>query len=282
MPPNTPRRLLGCVALLACCSPIFAGVTASPEDASVWRKVSLYLTKESWQELRKLPEPSTANQRARDFCQAVVRLDQQPLSESRLDDVEQRLQALLAAGGDDEITGASRYLLGRIAQIYREQPDVAAAARYYQMLADNPGPGDWGGLARVKLAVLKLYALPAGSKRARIDAVEALIPGATNPIIVRDLHRLVARGVMFFNLPPREALEHLQAADQIGGLTGTLGADQLVQLGELAWDVGDDKLSAHYYDRLREEYPRDARVYLSDRRQSGEPVPQRREAIHGR
>ena len=66
-------------------------------EVSVWQKVSTYLTKEALLELKDLPEPSdVAEQRERDFCAAVVTLDQQPLSESRLDEVEGRLQALLA------------------------------------------------------------------------------------------------------------------------------------------------------------------------------------------
>ena len=249
----------------------------------VWQKVSIYLTKEALIELNELPEPGDANnQRERDFCAAVVQLDQQPLSEDRLDDVERRLKVLLAAGLNDEIDGASRYLLGRIAQIYRVNANVTLAASYYRELIQRAGPGHWTDIARVKLAVLILYALPAANTAERIDQAEALIPGTTDPLAVRDLHRVVGRAVMFYNFLPADALQHLLAADKIGGLNGTLGADQLVQIGELAWDTGDEDLAKKYYERLRYEYPRDPRIFLMDQRIAGNPVPQRSEKLHGR
>ena len=118
---------LNCVGLFLVAA---TSVVAEPEgEVGVWQKVSSYLTKEALIELKDLPEATTpATRREREFCWAVVTLDQQPLSESRLDDVEERLQALLAMQGDDEIAAASRYLLGRIAQIYRGSPQMESAA----------------------------------------------------------------------------------------------------------------------------------------------------------
>jgi len=277
----TPFR---CLALLV--GAFLGAVSVSAEtqnDLGVWRKVSTYLTKEALIELKDLPSPKNAEaQRERDFCAAVVTLDQQPLSESRLDDVEVRLQALLASRGDDDIANASRYLMGRIAQIYRETPQMDAASHYYRAVLESNDSDEWAKLARVKLAVLQLYVLPAESRQARIDAVLALIAGTDDSVTKRDLHRLIARAGMFFNFPPELALKHLLTADEFGGLQGTLGADQLVQIGELAIDTRQPELSAHYYERLREEYPRDPRIYIHDQRQAGQPVPQRREELNGR
>lgn len=276
-----PNRMLICtVVLLGCMITAEAGV---PIETGVWRKVSSYLTKEALIELKYLPAPRNADaQRERDFCMAVVILDQQPLSESRLDDVEMRLKSLVAARDDDEVANASRYLLGRIAQIYRGTPQMQEAEIYYRAVLERNESDEWTKLARVKLAVLELYVLPAPSRQARIDAVLALIEGADDQVTIRDLHRLVARAGMFFNFPPELALKHLIVADEIGGLQGTLGADQLVQIGELAMDTGQPKLSAHYYEKLRRDYPRDPRIYIHDQRQAGRPVPQRREELNGR
>lgn len=281
MPRSDFFRVLGYTGLALLGELTMAAKTQS--EVSVWKKMSTYLTREAMIELKDMPAPEDADgQRERDFCTAVVTLDQQPLSEGRLDDVEQRLKTLLSANGEDEIASASRYILGRIAQIYRAEPDVELAAEYYQMLVNDSDQGHWGRLARVKLGVLKLYVLPAESMQSRVDSVEALIEGTTDPVTRRDLHRLAGRGAMFFNLGPELALRHLLEADKFGGLSGTLGADQLVQIGELAWDTGQREISAHYYERLRKEYPRDQRVYLSDQRLAGKPVPQRREELNGR
>jgi hypothetical protein len=277
----------GCLYLLICFILSLVGAVTTSAEAStevgVWQKMSTYLTKEALIELKDLTDPqNTTSQRERDFCTAVVTLDQQPLSESRLDDVDARLKALVDAGIEDEIDSASRYLLGRIAQLYRADADVPLAVSYFRDLIARPGPGHYADIARVKLAVLLLYAVHTEDAVERIKQAEKLLPGTSDPLAVRDLHRVLARGIMFFNLPPEGALRHLLAADEIGGLVGTLGADQLVQIGELAWDTGDEELANTYYDRLREQYPRDARIFLMDQRNAGNPVPQRGEDINGR
>lgn len=257
---------------------------AGPPLTAIWGKVATYSSKEARWELDGLPPADAATERERDLCRAVVELDQQPLTESRLDRVTARLDALRAARGDDAVAHAALYLLGRIAQLYRAEPDLALAARCYRELAADPGAGHWGGRARVKLAALELYALPAAGPAQRLAAVDALIAaaGADDAVARRDLHRIAARGVLFYNLPPRPALEHLLAADRIGGLTGTPAADQLVQIGELAWDLGDAALARRYYGRLRDEFPRDPRCFLMAQRLAGRPVPHRREELHGR
>lgn len=279
-----PRIPLLRILLCTCMSgALQLGKAAGNAETEVWRKVANYLSKEAQIDLQALPSPGeAANQRERDFCTAVVTLDQQPLSESRLDEVEGELKALVAAADNDEIGRASRYLLGRITQIYRGKPDALRAADYFRGLLEQPGPGRWTDLARVKLAVLTLYALPGPSPAERIALVEAQLPQAQDPIVIRDLHRVAAQAILFYNLAPRDALNHLLAADKFGGLAGTPGADQLVQIGELAWDTGQEDLAVKYYERLRVEFPRDPRIFLMDQRRAGNPVPHRTEVLHGR
>ncbi len=279
MPRLLPLGLLLCLGIGGLCT---ARAQTEPEVA-VWKKLSLYLTEEAARMLEELPETTTPEaQREREFCATVVHLDRQPLSESRLDVVERRLQALLAVESNDEIGRASRYVLGRIAQLYRTQPDVAKAADYYRGLVRQSGSDTWGAQARMKLALLTLYVLPAPTPDERIAEVADFLAEADDPMVVRDLHRLLARAILFYNLPPRQALDHLLQADEIGGLSGTQGADQLVQIGELAWDEGKKEMAIHFYERLQKEYPRDPRIFVMNERLAGRPTPDRGEVIHGR
>ena len=279
MPRLMPLGRLLCVVLCGLWS-----VSAQPTaEVAVWEKLSVYLSAEAERELEELPEATDPfAMRERDFCAAVVHLDQQPLSESRLDDVEQRFQALLAVEDNDEIARASRYLLGRIAQVFRARPDVARAAKYYRGLVEQPGPGEWEEQARLKLTLLTLYVLPIKTPAERIALAENYAAAAHDSIAVRDMHRLVARAILFYNFPPDRALEHLLQADKIGGLRGTQAADQLVQIGELAWDEGEAEMAAHYYERLQQEYPRDPRIFTMQQRLAGEPTPSRGEVVNGR
>ena len=271
-------RLL-CVGLSGILS---AWANPTPEVA-IWEKISVYQSAVAELELDDLPSPENpAAQRERDFCAAVVHLDQQPLSESRLNEVEKRFVALVEAEGNDEIARASRYLLGRIAQVFRATPDALKASGYFRGLAEQHGPGIWGEQARMKLTLLTLYVLPIRTPSERLKLAETYTLAARDPIAVRDMHRLLARAILFYNFPPRSALEHLLQADKIGGLVGTQAASQLVKIGELAWDEGDEELAAHYYERLSKEYPRDPRIFVMQQRLAGEPTPGRGEVVNGR
>lgn len=266
---------------------VFGGilaVSATPTaEIAIWERLSVYQSAEAERELKQLPKASSLQAiRERDFCAAVVHLDQQPLSELRLDAVEQRFITLLEAEDNDEIARASRFLIGRIAQVFRAKPDAVKAAKYFRGLAEQPGPGIWDEQARLKLTLLTLYVLPIRTPSERIELAETYAAAARDPTAVRDMHRLVARAILFYNIPPARALEHLLQADKIGGLMGTQAADQLVQIGELAWDEGKTELAAHYYERLQKEYPRDPRIFTMQQRLAGEPTPTRGEAINGR
>jgi hypothetical protein len=279
MPRLIPLGRLLCVGV---CGILSASANTTPEVA-IWGKLSVYQSAEAERELGKLPEASDREAiRERDFCAAVVHLDQQPLSESRLDVVAQRFIALLEVEDNDEIARASRYLLGRIAQIFRAKPDAVKAAEYFRGLVEQPGPGIWDEQARLKLTLLTLYVLPIRTPSERIQLAETYAAAARDPIAVRDMHRLVARAILFYNIPPERALEHLLQADKIGGLMGTQAADQLVQIGELAWDEGKAEMAAQYYERLQNDYPRDPRIFTMQQRLAGEPTPSRGEVVNGR
>lgn len=249
----------------------------------IWQDVQGYLSPDAMVKIRTTPRPDNpAAQREYDFCSAVVIMAQPAMSEDKLDAVVEMLEGLIAQNVGDEVNDAAHYLLGRIEQFYRRESDEVAAAEYYRDLAENAYSRQWGDLARVKLAILILYVLPVDSSAKRIAQVEQLLDGTTTPVTQRELHRLLGRAIMFYNFPPERALEHLLAADKVGGFSGALGADNLVQIGELAWDTGQVEMAQRYYERLRAEYPRDPRIFLMDQRMAGQPVPHRLKGIHGR
>lgn len=273
MPLREPRRLL-CRLLLAvlCCAPLRA---ADEDLTAVWRQVTAFFAKEAMWALEALPPtPEAATLRERDFCHAVILLDLQPLTEARLDEAETRFRRLVAAG-EDELAAAARYLIARSQQLYRQRPDHAAAAQLYREVMAHPHGGPWAELARVKLALLELYVVPAANPRARLATTRALLTGARDAFTIRDLHRLLARATLFYDLEPMAAYEHLQVAEAIGGLQGEPHADQLVQLTELAWEFGHREEAAHFHARLVAEYPRDVRAWGIAEKLAGRPAPVR-------
>lgn len=273
MPLREPRRLL-CRLLLTtlCCVPLGA---ADEDFTAVWRQVTAFFAKEAMWALEALPAtPEAATQRERDFCHAVILLDLPPLTEARLDEAETRLRRLMG-DREDELSAAARYLLARSQQLYRQRPDHGAAARLYRETMALPSGGDWAHLARVKLALLELYVLPAANPPARIATTRTLLEETEDPFTRRDLHRLIARATLFYDLEPTGAFENLLAAEGIGGLQGEPHADQLVQLTELAWEFGHHEQAAHFHTRLVAEYPRDVRAWGLAEKLAGRPAPVR-------
>ncbi|MBW7895882.1 MAG: hypothetical protein H3C27_12260 [Opitutaceae bacterium] len=250
--------------------------TTLPE---VWRQVTTFFTKEALWAWEKLPPPGDPlSAREQDFCRAVILLDHQPLTESKLDEAEALLRDV--AGPRDELAAAARYMLARSQQLYRQQADHAAAAAIYRELSAAPEAGPWGDLARVKLALLELYVLPAASPRQRIATARALLDGVVEPDARRDLYRLLARATLFYDLPAQAALDDLEAAEIIGGLQGQPHADQLVQLFELSLEFGRRESAARYLEKLRAEHPRDVRAWALNEKLAGRPAPVRATFSH--
>jgi hypothetical protein len=250
--------------------------TTLPE---VWRQVTTFFTKEAlwaWEKLPPAGDPLSAREQA--FCRAVILLDHQPLTESKLDEAEALLRDV--TGPRDELAAAARYMLARSKQLYRQQADHTAAAAIYRELLAAPEAGLWGDLARVKLALLELYALPAESPRARIATARTLLAGVVEPEAQRDLLRLLARATLFYDLPARAALDDLETAETIGGLQGQPHADQLVQLFELSLEFGRRESAARYLEKLRAEHPRDVRAWALNEKLAGRPAPARTTFSH--
>jgi hypothetical protein len=177
------------------------------------------------------------------------------------------LLAGLAADGADDSALAAQFYLSRLAEFQSEPPDpVKAAAGFQRLIAEHPD-SIWAQAAVPRLAILLLYTAagptdPAG----KIAAAELLVKSARQPLAVMELHLVISDAVFHHRLPDGQALPHLLAAEQTGGLDPGTRADVLVQIGELSRLTGQPAQAARYYRTFLAAYPRDARQY-SIRRQ---------------
>lgn len=221
------------------------GRGADADVTAAWSLVGQHLANDALAGLRK---PHSPDDRERAFAEAVVRMDVQPVTDSGLKDVEAKLAAL--AKGDDEIAQASAYLIGRLYQAHYFTPGYARAAEAYTRLAEKFPGGYWAQLGLVKLALLKLYALPEpAGPAARIVAAEALLPRVVVPELQRDLHLVLGRAELFHEYSIEAVLAHLLAADRIGGLTQ-------IKRGELQLQIGELSRRARHWDQARDYFQR--------------------------
>ncbi len=240
--------------MLCCAGP--ARLPAA-EVAQTWQLIGGHLSSEAAAGLQKAP---VAGNREWLLADATARLEQMPLTESRLAAAARSLTEL--AQGDDDIAAAAGYMLGRYYQVHLLQPDPAKAAQQFLALAARQPASTWSQLGLVKLAMLQLYVLPQpGGPTARIAGAEALLPRVTEPHLQRDLHLVIGRASHFYRRPLPEVLAHLVAAD------GDQPGDELwrselhVQIGELALRSGQLELAQKYFERFIERNNVDPRVF---------------------
>jgi tetratricopeptide (TPR) repeat protein len=237
-----------------------AGAVARAADAEVgaaWELLGRHLPNDA---LAQLKHAHASDAREAAFAEAVVRMDVQPVTEAGLQRVEAQLQDL--ARGTDEIADASAYLVGRLYQAHYFAPDYAKAAAGYEALAAKNPASLWAQLGLVKLMLLKLYALPEpADPLARIAAAEALLPRVTRPDLQRDAHIVIGRARLFHGQPLDGVLEHLVAADQIGGLSGLKRVELQLQIAELSRRGKKWEQARVYFQRFLDENEVDGRIY---------------------
>lgn len=246
-----PRLIL----LLCLCGVPLVAVQADGDLTAAWELVARHLPGDA---LAQLGSAKTGNARETAFVRAVILMDSQPITEERLQQVAQQLSAL--ASGDDEIACASGYLLGRVYQVHFPEKDPARAAREFERLAQQHPESYWAQLGLVKLSLLLLYVLPEPvDPAARVAAAEALLPRVNVPELKRDLHIVLGRARLFHGLPG--VLDHLLAAERIGGLTNVPRADLQLQIAELSRRAENWEQAGKFFQLFLDENEVDARVY---------------------
>ena len=238
---------------------LFALILALPLSAATpaeaWRALAASRPQEALRLLKSLPEG-----RETQLIRALALTHQQPVTDETLRQAELLLTSL--AAGEDDFALQAHYLQARLHQVHYAEPDPARAAELYTTLAARQPGSRWAQLARVKLALLHLYILPAAAgPEARLQQAEALLARLTEPALQRDLHLQIGLAGLHHGLPPARVLPHLRAAERIGGVPGVAQEDLLLQIGELSLRVGDLATSREYFERYLRDYAVNPRCF---------------------
>ncbi|MDB6095052.1 MAG: hypothetical protein JWM32_2614 [Verrucomicrobia bacterium] len=254
MPRVSPPSIL-CALLLGLAALACAETRAAGEVSGAWELVAQHLPADA---LARLKNSSGNADRESALAQAIVLMDSQPATDEKMRDVVSRLESL--GRGDDEIALAATYMVGRVYQAHFFAADLGRAAEVYEALAARQPASYWAQLALVKLAVLKLYALPQpAGPPARVAAAEALLARVTDPILQRDLHVVIGRARLFHDLPG--VLPHLVAAARVGGFAGVPRSDLQLQVAELSRREGNWAQAREFFEEFITENDADPRAY---------------------
>ena len=243
-----PRPPLAWIFLCCAFAPAAGAAGASDELAAAWRLLGDNRAKDAVRHLAAAPAGREA-----ELARAVSRLDLQPVTPANLATAEAELTVL--ARGEDETAALAAYMQARIWQLHTLPRDEARAAALYLALAERHPSSHWAQLGLVKLALLRLYALPEpAAAAARIAAAEALLPRVTEPGLRRDLHYQLGQATVFYRFPPEATLAHWLEVDRGGGLDGLAQEDLIVQIGELSRRAGRLGPAREYFERYLREH----------------------------
>lgn len=231
-----------------------------------WESAATFFPNESMMIFQRLGGDKDDGPREARFGYAVSLLSSTPSTEQKLDEAEVVFEDLATSGEDDYALG-SRYLLGRLYQIYRSPSDpTRAAEQFRQLVALNPD-SRWGQMALTKLTMVVVYALPdAGEPEQRIQAGGELLDLATSPDAQRDINLILASAHLHYDLEPTDALPFLIAAEAGGNLDIGTRSDVLVRIGELLVLAGRTDEAIVYYQRFVEDFYGAARRYAVEQK----------------
>jgi len=257
--PSIVQRLrLGVIALTAAASTHAAG-------ESGWDLTAHYRFNEA-RDAFGLARPVTPTEaRLNRLGLANALLNVQPRTDATLTQCVGLLEKVVGENVGDDAGITALYLLGRIDQIHRATPDLAAARRRYTQLADGGSPHPLAQLGIVQLALLTLYRplVPTTPPVERLAAAEALAARLTLPSAQSDLQLLLARSTLFFGGAKEKALEHFLAARKLGIAPDRVRADTAFSTAELARELGHTHVAMECYTAFLQDNPRDVRGWTA-------------------
>lgn len=191
---------------------------------------------------------------------AAALLNAQPRREQHVHHASRLLAEVAAA--DPVLAPGALLLAARLWQDHATpaQPDRARQL-YHQLAARHPAhPLAATGL--VRLTALDLAALPAISDTAFWQRLEQRSSLITTDAARRDFHWLFAQAWLDAGGDPGPALAHLQTAARLGFANRSTRANTLVQIAELARQIGDFETAAQAYRDFLHLHPRDGRRHF--------------------
>lgn len=246
---------------------LVAAVSYGQEDAvKGWESAATFFPNESMMVFQRLGGDQIDGPREARFGYAVSLLSSTPSTEQKLNDAEVVFEDL-AASGEDHFALGSRYLLGRLYQIYRSPSDPTRAAEQFRQLVALNRDSRWGQMALTKLTMVVVFALPdAGEPEQRIQAGRELLDLAITPDAQRDINMILASAHFHYDLEPTGALPFLLAAEEGGYLDVGTRSDVLVRIGELLVLAGRTDEAIVYYQRFVDDFYGAARRYAVEQK----------------
>lgn len=210
-----------------------------------------------------------AGSRERALGEAASRLNQPPVTPTKVADAEEDLRALIAADGADEVALYARFLLARIAHLHRPAEVAEFEQAYRAVVAARP-EHPLAQVAAGKLALVLLYQRPDLAVPQRIAgaaALESVAGRVALPEAACAYYRALAGGALFYEVLDERVLIWLKRADEAGTSDVLVAAGLRIQLAEVARALGHREEALGYYRKFLDSVlPTDNRYLTAQER----------------
>ena len=262
------------LVLILLCALVPAGLRAELPPLGVgWDMVTKLQFVRAIDHFSEIAETQPEQAREAHLGLGVSFLNRQPKTRGTIEAARENLQRVIDVNAGDDLGIRARYLLGRVEQIHRYEPDWEAAKAIYADLFTEHPEHLYAQLAKVRWATIHLYATgPHSDKRALLAEAQQLEDGLSHPVALRDYHLLMSGIYPNFDMDTAEdraeIVRHLLAAQEAGIIKPGTRANVFVRIAENARLLEDYALAAEHYDLFLEEFRRDNRHgWVAERRQ---------------
>jgi tetratricopeptide (TPR) repeat protein len=241
---------------------LLVATSALADSAKGWNDLGLLLFRDARRQFA-----AEENRSAR-LGESLALLNLQPRTVGNINRARAMLEGIRAENRNDEDGIASTYHLARLLQLHLAEPDLTGAAQLYRELMNNHPGHPLSQQAVVKLAITSIFAeLDPAAQAKAAESMEGELDALVLPSAERDLCLALGQYYLRWADQPERALTFLLRARKTGSMvrTNALG-DLLMQIGELARELGKDELAREHYRLFLEAHPRDARAYLARQR----------------
>ncbi|HEX7631913.1 MAG TPA: hypothetical protein VF388_07260 [Lacunisphaera sp.] len=205
---------------------------------------------------------SVAPGRDRELTDALLLLNQSPVTDAHIAEADAKLVAVAAGNAHDDTALAARYYLGRIRILHSRRPDPVSARQVFLELWQRDRGSSWGQRALLQIALIDLYGEDDFPPAARVEWLESEGAKLTLPEARRDFHLALSDYYLAARRPadPAAGLRHLLEGEAAGALSPLQVADTWIKIARLAQLLGDREMARHYYEEFVGRFVRDNRL----------------------
>lgn len=266
--------VIGAAALLATLAVMVDGVGAPEETTEpsitledAWEQASFTLNNEANAMFAQLGGDQPDGDREARFGYAATLINVQPKTDANLQRATDVFESLIEADPNDDFAAYSRFLLGRIEEIHRLDPNTAKAVEIYRALLDDMPENRYAQWALPKLAALLLFDLeaPVGDRSGIIE-VETRAAKLTDPASIRDTQFAIAQYYTDFEPNDEKVLEANLIAIDAGVERRAARGNVFFRTGEIARELGRYDVARQSYQNFLDTFARENRRTFVQRR----------------